>query len=282
LFIFLQALILEPFKLKKLNHLAEIYNFYDTFIVDLWGVMHNGVKLNPKAVEAIDHLMKNKKKIVFLSNAPRPSNEVKKFLKQINMDERYLKNILTSGEAAMLALQDNKYGKYFYHLGPKKDDSIFFNIKENNTTLEKCNFILCTGLFDNYEKNLDYYKVLLKDQTKKKLICTNPDLTVHRGSIEEYCAGSIASVFESIGGEVIYFGKPYKEIYEMCFSDGEKAIAIGDNLNTDIRGANNMNIDSIFISNGVHRAEFKNESELMILQSKYKVKASYYQSQLNW
>jgi len=267
---------------KKLDHLAEIYTSYDTFIIDLWGVMHNGIKLNSKAIEAVDNLMKNKKKVVFLSNAPRPSSEVKKFLKQIKMEDRYLKNILTSGEAAMLALQEHKFGKFFFHLGPKRDDSVFFKIKEKNTSLEKCNFILCTGLLDDHEDDLNYYKELLKNHIKKKLICTNPDLTVHRGEVEEYCAGSIANLFESIGGEVIYFGKPYKEIYKMCFDNEKKTIAIGDNLNTDIKGANNMNIDSIFISNGVHRSEFKNQSELAELLLKYKVKASYYQPQLIW
>jgi ribonucleotide monophosphatase NagD (HAD superfamily) len=58
--------------LKELNHLSEIYA-YTTFVIDLWGVMHNGIKLNPKAIEAIDRSIKKKsKKIVFLSNAPRP------------------------------------------------------------------------------------------------------------------------------------------------------------------------------------------------------------------
>ena len=268
--------------MKKLDHLAEIYNSYDTFIIDLWGVIHNGIKLNPNAIEAVDKLLKNKKKVVFLSNAPRPSAEVKKFLIQLKMKDRFLKNILTSGEAAMRALQDHKYGKFFYHLGPKRDDSVFFKIKENNTSLEKCNFILCTGLLEDHEDDLKYYKELLKNHINKKLICTNPDLTVHRGDVEEYCAGSVANLFKSIGGEVIYFGKPYKEIYKMCFEVGEKTIAIGDNLNTDIRGANNMCIDSIFICNGVHRAEFTDESELTDLSFKYKVKASYYQPQLNW
>jgi HAD superfamily hydrolase (TIGR01459 family) len=267
---------------KKLDHLAEIYNSYDTFIIDLWGVMHNGIKLNLKAIEAVDNLIKNKKKIIFLSNAPRPNSEVKKFLKQLKMEDRYLKNILTSGEAAMQALQGNKYVKLFFHLGPKRDDSIFFKIKENNTSLEKCNFILCTGLLDDHKDDLNYYKELLKKHIEKKLICTNPDLTVHRGDVEEYCAGSVANLFESAGGKVIYFGKPYKEIYRMCLEDGEKTVAIGDNLNTDIKGANNMNIDSIFISNGVHRADFKDDTELVALLLRYKVTASYYQQQLIW
>jgi HAD superfamily hydrolase (TIGR01459 family) len=141
---------------------------------------------------------------------------------------------------------------------------------------------LCTGLFDNKKDDLSYYKEILKNYTKKKLICTNPDLTVHRGNVEEYCAGSVAKIFESLGGRVVYFGKPHKEIYKMCFSNKEKTLAIGDNLNTDIKGANNMKIDSIFISNGVHRSEFKKESELITLSSKYKVKFSYYQSELIW
>ena len=268
--------------MKKLNHLAEIYKNYDTYIIDLWGVVHNGIKLNIKAIEVIKNLIKENKKVVFLSNAPRPSKDIKIFLQELKMEDQYLQNIITSGEAAMLALQKERFGKFFYHLGPERDNSVFFKIKENKTTLEKCNFILCTGLFDNKENDLDYYKDLLKKHTSKKLICTNPDLTVHRGEIEEYCAGSVAKIFETLGGKTIYFGKPYKEIYKLCFSKKEKVIAIGDNLNTDIKGANNMKIDSIFISNGVHRSEFKQEDELVELSKKYKVNSKYYQTELNW
>ena len=273
---------METIKLKKLNHLAEIYKNYDTYVIDLWGVIHNGVELNLKAVEAVKNLIQKKKKVFFLSNAPRPSKEVKKFLQELKMKDEYLQNIMTSGEAAMLALQKENYGKFFYHLGPERDSSVFLNIKENKTTLKKCDFILCTGLFEDGQGDLDYYKNLLKDYTSKKLICTNPDLIVHRGDVEEYCAGSVAKIFESLGGQTVYFGKPYKEIYKMCFRKEEKVIAIGDNLNTDIKGANNMKIDSIFIHNGVHRSEFKKENELSELYKKYAVNPNYHQSELTW
>ena len=268
--------------MKKLNRVAEIYKNYDTYIIDLWGVIHNGITLNPRAIEVVKNLIQNRKKVIFLSNAPRPSKEVKIFLQGLKMDDSYLHNIMTSGEAAMIALQKESYGKFFYHLGPKRDNGVFLNIKENKTSLEKCNFILCTGLFDEHEEDLEYYKKLLQSFTSKKLICTNPDLTVHRGNVKEYCAGSIAKIFESIGGETVYFGKPYKEIYKMCINKKEKTIAIGDNLKTDIKGANNMKIDSLFISNGVHRSEFKKESELIELSNRYKVKPDYYQSKLIW
>ena len=96
------------------------------------------------------------------------------------------------------------------------------------------------------------------------------------------CAGSVAKVFEDLGGEVVYFGKPYKEIYKMCFNSGEKVLAIGDNLRTDIKGANNLNIDCVFISDGVHRDEYNDSSELDTLLKKYDVKANFFQKELKW
>ena len=114
------------------------------------------------------------------------------------------------------------------------------------------------------------------------MICTNPDLTVHRGSVEELCAGSVAKIFEELGGEVVYFGKPHKEIYNMCFNSNEKVLAIGDDLRTDIKGANNLNIDCLFISEGVHRDEYKDSSELEVLLKRYDVKANFFQRKLKW
>ena len=99
--------------MKKLEHLSEIYSSYDIFVIDLWGVMHNGIKLNEKAIEAVDQLKKNSKKIVFLSNAPRPSTKVVDFLLKMKMNKKYLSNVMTSGEAAMHAINDNKFGKTF-------------------------------------------------------------------------------------------------------------------------------------------------------------------------
>ena len=190
--------------MRELNHLSDIYDNYDTFVIDLWGVMHNGVMLNSKAMDAIEHLKNNSKKIVFLSNAPRPSSKVINFLMKMNMNKKYLSNVMTSGEAAMYAINKNQFGKTFYHLGPPRDTSVFEKVKENKTDLESCDFILCTGLFDEHDNDLKYYKNFLKEHVKKTLVCTNPDLTVHRGNVEELCAGSIAKAFE----ELVVTGAP--------------------------------------------------------------------------
>ena len=116
------------------------------------------------------------------------------------------------------------------------------------------------------------------------MICTNPDLKVNRGSVEEYCAGSVAETFKELGGNVVYFGKPYSEIYNFCIKKNENILAIGDNIRTDIKGANNMSLDSLFIIEGIHKSEFLNislENYDKILKN-YKTKTNYYQKQLTW
>ena len=268
--------------MKKLKHLSEIFDLYDAYIIDLWGVIHDGVVLNLNAMEVVKNLTENKKRITFLSNAPRPNENVIKFLKKLQMNEQYFKHVLTSGEAALKSLGSNKFGIKYYHLGPERDTSLFRGLEKNKTSIKNCDFILCTGLFDGYEDDLNYYKELLKEYTSKKLICTNPDLIVHRGNVKEYCAGAVAEIFESLGGKVVYFGKPHEEVYNICLKKDEKTLVIGDNLKTDIKGANNLNLDSLFITSGVHRAEYKDENELENLLIKYKVNTKYFQKNLTW
>ena len=270
--------------IKAIKGLKEIYNKYDVFFIDLWGVIHNGIQLYSEAIEVLENLYKLNKRFVLMSNAPRPSKNVERFLLNLKMDKIFAKNIFTSGEAALKSLQQNVYGKNFYHIGPERDNNLFKEFEKNKTSLKEADFILCTGFLDNHDESLDFYKNLLKNFTQIKMICTNPDLIVHRGSKQEYCAGSIAEVFKKLGGEVVYFGKPYKEIYNFCVKKNEKVLAIGDNIRTDIRGANTMKFDSLFIINGIHRNEFinlptKNYDKIL---EKYKTKTNYYQKRLIW
>ena len=267
------------------NGLREIVDNYEIFSIDLWGVIHNGVTLNSRAMEVLDNLKKSNKKFILMTNAPRPKKNVFNFLNKLNFNKDYYQNIFTSGDAALNSLISNSHGKNFFHLGPKRDLDLFFEFKEKRKDkIESAEFILCTGLFDNQENDLFYYKNLLKKYVNKKMVCTNPDLIVHRGDREEYCAGSVAKVFEEMNGKVIYYGKPHPEIYKDCIQDGKKVLVIGDNLNTDIRGANNMHYDSLFIKNGIHNNEFKNltPGEFDKIFNKYQVKINYYQNHLSW
>ena len=271
-------------KMKVIKGLQQIQNKYDAFFIDLWGVIHDGVKVYPEAIDVLTNLNKLNKRFVLISNAPRPSKSVERYLINLKMDKKFLKNLFTSGEAALKTLRTNVYGERFYHLGPKRDIDLIKGLEKNQTSLDKCDFILCTGLFDNEMNSLNYYENLLKKYTKLKMLCTNPDLIVHRGSKAEYCAGSIAQKFENLGGKVVYFGKPYPAIYNFCLKQGENILAIGDNIRTDIIGANKMKFDSLFITGGIHKKEFLNlpvENYDKVL-SKYKTNANYYLERLNW
>ena len=142
---------------KHIKGLNQIQSNYDAFFIDLWGVIHNGVHLHSEAIEVLKKLNKLGKRFVLISNAPRPSKSVEKYLINLNMDKAFLKNIFTSGEAALQTLRTNIYGKKFYHLGPKRDIDLIRGMEKNQSSLDKCDFILCTGLFENEEKSLKYY-----------------------------------------------------------------------------------------------------------------------------
>jgi len=269
---------------KLIKGLSQVQSKYDTFFIDLWGVVHNGLQLHSGAIEVLENLNKLNKRFVLISNAPRPSKSVERYLMNLNMDKIFLSNLVTSGEAALQTLRNNIYGKKFYHLGPKRDEDLIKGFEKNKTSLNKCDFILCTGLFDDKTNSLNFYEKLLQKYIKLKMLCTNPDLIVHRGAKTEYCAGSVAAIFKKLGGRVVYFGKPYPEIYNFCIKKNESILAIGDNLRTDIKGANKMKFDSLFITSGIHRKEFFNlpvENYDKVL-SKYKTKTNYYQDRLNW
>ncbi len=266
-----------------LNGLKSIVSNYDLFYIDLWGVIHNGISLHEQAIIVLEELSKQKKKFVLLTNAPRPNATVRNFLEKMGMDKALREHVFTSGEAALNYLKKYFLSKKFYHIGPPRDFDLF-NLFEQN----KCDdiiyseYLLCTGLFDDHDKDLTYYKKILEKHIKKKMICTNPDLIVDRGDTRELCAGSVAMVFEKMGGEVVYFGKPHSEVYNLSIDNNNKKIlAIGDNLNTDIKGANLLNYDSLLISNGIHRDEIKKKG-IQNVAREYEAIVNYIQSDLKW
>ena len=262
--------------------LKSIINRYDLFFIDLWGVVHNGIELYENSINVLDNLAAAKKDFVLLTNAPRPNETVINFLKKMGL-KKYFENVFTSGEAAHKYLISHLGKKNFFHIGPPRDFDLFKNIEKNNVlNIEDADYFLCTGLFEDQENDLNYYKKLLSNHTSKKMICTNPDLIVDRGEEREYCAGSVAKSFEEIKGEVIYFGKPHPPVYNLSTNIiNKKVLCIGDNLNTDIKGANIQNFDSLLITNGIHRKEIL-DTELMSVLKKYETRVDYIQNNLKW
>ena len=262
---------------------SSIVDNYQLFYVDLWGVVHNGVSLHKEAIKTLNELTKKNKDYVLLTNAPRPNSAVKSFLEKLGMEKEIRDHVFTSGEAALNYLKKNLLDKTFYHIGPPRDFDLFKDFRKmKSENIKNSEYILCTGLFEDHDEDLNYYKNLFEKNKEKKMICTNPDLIVDKGNTRELCAGSIALIFEKIGGEVVYFGKPYPEVYNQSTDNkNKKILSIGDNLNTDIKGANLLNFDSLIISNGIHKNEIK-EKGIDKTSKSYEAICNYIQSELKW
>ena len=260
-----------------------IISNYELFFIDIWGVVHNGVHLFNDSIKVLNEIEKLNKEYILLTNAPRPNFSVRQFLEKMGMHKNYSKRVYTSGQASLDYLITNFKNKKFYHIGPPRDFDLFNTFKKNKIdNISKSKYLICTGLFDNQDQDLNFYKDLLYKHIEKKMICTNPDLVVDRGKVREYCAGSIAKIFEDIGGKVDYFGKPYPNVYNLSTrTKGRKVLCIGDNLNTDIRGANIQNFSSLLISNGIHREELTNNNQNDLFK-KYNVRVDYIQKSLKW
>ena len=253
---------------ENLDHIKTIIDQYEVFFIDLWGVIHNGVKLFDNAINVISKLKALGKKIVLISNAPRTNSSVKIFLEKLNFNCHIIDLLVTSGDLTQKYILNNQ-DKIFFHLGPKKDHDLFFEIKNLSNKVEEGDEIICTGLINEIGENIgDYENFFIKCiDLKVKFICANPDEVVSRGNQIEFCAGALAKYYKKLGGQVRYFGKPYVEIYEEAhvliqkemgnvFSK-DKILAIGDNLKTDIAGAQNYEIDSVLILNGIYKDFFR-------------------------
>jgi len=278
-----------------LSGLNKIYSKFDIFFVDLWGVVHNGIECYSDALKALKNIKKSKK-IILISNAPRPSDSVQKFLNKINFSKKFYNKLITSGDLTRFYLKSFCKNKYFYHLGPDKDKNLFINLGLKKTPLNNADFVVCTGV-NNNKDNLNKYFPILKKIKKRnlKMICANPDLIVHRGDRIEYCAGSIAKLYEKMGGTVKYFGKPYKNFYEYIYEiikkkyqkniNKNKILVIGDNLNTDILGANNFKVKNLFIAGGIHKSEW-NKKKINLakfaIEKNNNFKINYFQNELTW
>lgn len=241
------------------NNIREFADSYEYFIFDVWGVIHDGTTAYPGAIDAIKFLRQKNKKICFLSNAPRRAQKVAAMLGKFGVTPDLYDFVLSSGEAAFLALQAQAGKKYFY-IGPEKDIDLLQGLNDYQITenASEASFAITTG-FDDVDSVLEEKMPHLREAKKNNLemICVNPDmLVVKQDGREQLCAGVLASEYAKMGGKVSYYGKPFAEVYKMVLqifgtSEKNKILAIGDGLPTDIKGAVDFEIDNVLVTHGI-------------------------------
>ena len=248
-----------------ISGIKQLYNLYDYFILDIWGVLHDGHKAYPGVVEAISFLRQQNKKICLLSNAPRRSFKVVDILAKFGITNDLYDFILTSGEATFFDLKKNQedgfknFGKNYFYIGPKKDIDLLEGLDYQHVSEAiKADFAITTG-FDGESSVLEEKLPQILEAKKYNLpmICVNPDLVVVRQNGNEMiCAGALAREYEKINGTVFYYGKPFSAVYKMAhqlfdFPQKNKILAIGDGIETDIKGAVDFGIDSVLVTGGI-------------------------------
>lgn len=235
----------------------------DAWLVDIWGVMHNGVAAYTSAVEACCTFRERGGIVLLLSNSPRTTAGVQAQLDQIGVTREAYDGIVTSGDATRHLI--SRLGqKGVFHLGPERDLGLYEGLRTRLVGAEDAEAVVCSGLFDDTIETPDDYAELLAGFARAGLpmVCANPDLRVERGGRMIYCAGALAQVYEKLGGTVAYAGKPFTPIYEMADERlagikghpiaRERLLAIGDGVKTDISGAAAAGIASVYIASAVH------------------------------
>jgi HAD superfamily hydrolase (TIGR01459 family) len=257
---------------KIITKLSEISNQYDALFVDLWGCVHDGYEPFPDAVDALIEYRKSGGLVILVTNAPRHSKSVKKQLEKIGVNKTSWDSIATSGDSARYGMFQGMIGSKVYFMGQKHDQSFFepLSLEDkpmdiSQVSLEDAEGIVCCGPFDpTASPDINREAFLYAKKKGLKLLCANPDIVVDRGSVREWCAGALAAFYSELGGESIYFGKPHSPIYSLArkklkdlkfFGEDNRILCIGDGINTDIQGALNQKIDSLFISGGLASSE---------------------------
>lgn len=254
----------RPIPVAGLSELAPLFRHV---ICDVWGVVHDGMKAFPAAGDALARFRDAGGRVVLLTNAPRPKRVVVDQLDRFGVDRAAYDDVITSGEASRAFIAARPGVKVLY-VGPERDLTVLEGLDIVLTEARDAELIACTGLYnDDTETPEDYDRRLAEWNTLElPMLCFNPDLVVERGPRLIWCAGALAARYAGIGGETIVIGKPHGPIYATALARlGELAgttvergevLAIGDGVETDVRGAVQSEIDVLFVAGGIHAELF--------------------------
>ena len=257
---------------RIISALPEVSDQYDALFVDLWGCVHDGRKALPAAVAALQAYRKTGGKVVLVTNSPRPRDGVEKQLQQFGVPQDAWDSIATSGDSARSAMFRGVVGEKVWFIGHPGERKFFEPltilkdpVEIETVPLAQAEGIVCTGPVDAMADpeviRPEFEQAIARGL---KLLCANPDIVVDRGEVREWCAGALAALYTEMGGESLYFGKPHAPIYDLARRrlpalevdiPDNRILAIGDGILTDVKGAMDEGIDSLFITGGLAAAE---------------------------
>ncbi|MGV1870697.1 TIGR01459 family HAD-type hydrolase [Agrobacterium rosae] len=249
----------------RIATLGDITSQFDVILSDVWGVLHNGVSVFPDAAIALEAARKAGKTVVLITNSPRPAPGVIAQLRAFGVPDSAYDRIITSGDVTRELIAEGP--KKVFLLGPERDLPLLEGLDVEIAPEADATAVVCTGFFDDETETPEDYTDMLKGFIARSvpMICANPDLVVERGERIIPCAGAMAAYYEQLGGEVRIAGKPHSPIYEACLAAAkevrgefskDRVLAIGDGMPTDVRGAIAAGLQLLYVSDGIHAAEY--------------------------
>lgn len=248
------------------RHLRDVIDGVDVILSDIWGVVHNGLEAWPDACAALTKFRQRGGKVVLITNAPRPAPSVQRMLRRMHVADDVYDAIVSSGDLTRGYIEEHRTQKVF-HIGPERDHSLFEGFGVTFGDVESADYIVCSGLFDDETETAEDYRATLTRARERDLflVCANPDIVVERGEKLIYCAGALAELYVSLGGKVLFAGKPHSPIYQRALElaakagaasvDPKRVLAIGDSVRTDLEGANGEGFRCVFVTSGIHAGE---------------------------
>jgi HAD superfamily hydrolase (TIGR01459 family) len=228
--------------------------------------VHNGIAAFPHACDALMRTRARGAIVILITNAPRQSPVVARQLEKLHVPREIYDGIVSSGDVTR-AVIEARPGQSVFHIGPERDRSIFTGLDVRLAPLERADYVVCSGLDNDDVETPEDYRARLETMLARKLfmVCANPDVVVERGDKLVYCAGSIADLYATMGGEALYAGKPYRPIYDLALAQAQAAaghrvaasrvLAVGDSVRTDLKGARSVGVDFLFVTSGIHAEE---------------------------
>ncbi len=203
-----------------------------------------------------------------ITNAPRPAESVQRQLRKMAISDATYDAIVSSGDLTRNYVEAHLDRPVFV-IGPERDHPMFRGLDVKLAPLESADYIVCTGPFNDESETEENYRGMMEDARKRNLtfVCANPDMVVERGDRLITCAGAIAELYRSLGGDVIFYGKPHRPIYDRALELAadkrgkstplDRILAIGDSVRTDLNGANTVGLNCLFVTRGIHSADFE-------------------------
>jgi HAD superfamily hydrolase (TIGR01459 family) len=251
--------------MKRIGGLREIVDQFDLFLVDQYGVLHDGVAAYPGAIDGLIKFTSHGRKIVVLTNSGKSSAENRTRLDALGFADSGFNAVVSSGDVALQRVKNGALGPGFLRgadicvIG-RHGDSYAFS-PDDFTLVDRpqdATFLVFAGS-DAPRTSLDSYRSMLIAAAQAGVpgICVNPDLTMIRDGELVAAPGTIARVYQSLGGGVEYVGKPHRAIFEHAIATaatgpGARAIMVGDSPERDVAGASAFGLATLLVRTGIH------------------------------